>query len=139
MNIIKIDDLSLLKGIEALKNNFEIPENIKLNIEKGEKLKIKWEEDTVYISYPLKASLMRALSLVSLDLKRGERNNIEETLYFDECGVMLDLSRNGVMTVEAVKKYADQSGPPRSDESTSPVKRRRSDGPRTIRPSGAAS
>ncbi len=107
MNIIKIDDLSLLKGIEALKNNFEIPENIKLNIEKGEKLKIKWEEDTVYISYPLKASLMRALSLVSLDLKKGERNNIEETLYFDECGVMLDLSRNGVMTVEAVKKYAD--------------------------------
>ena len=107
MNIIKIDDLSLLKGIEALKNNFEIPENIKLNIEKGEKLKIKWEEDTVYISYPLKASLMRALSLVSLDLKKGERNNIEETIYFDECGVMLDLSRNGVMTVEAVKKYAD--------------------------------
>ncbi|MBE7029671.1 MAG: hypothetical protein E7405_05445 [Ruminococcaceae bacterium] len=28
-------------------------------------------------------------------------------MYFDECGVMLDLSRNGVMKVEAVKKYAD--------------------------------
>ena len=33
MNIIKIDDLSILKGIEALKGNFEIPEEIKLYIE----------------------------------------------------------------------------------------------------------
>ena len=32
MNIIKIDDLSILKGIEALKGNFEIPEEIKLYI-----------------------------------------------------------------------------------------------------------
>ena len=37
INIAKIDDLSLLKGVEALKNNFEIPENIKLNIEKNQK------------------------------------------------------------------------------------------------------
>ena len=107
MNIIKIDDLSILKGIEALKGNFEIPEEIKLYIEKGEKLQIKWEGDNVFITYPLKASLMRALSLISLDIKKGERNDLSETLYFDECGVMLDLSRNGVMRVEAVKRYAD--------------------------------
>ena len=107
INIAKIDDSSLLKGIKALENNFEIPEEIKLYIEKGEKLQIKWEGDNVFITYPLRASLMRALSLVSLDLKKGERNDLSETLYFDECGVMLDMSRNGVMRVETVKKYAD--------------------------------
>ena len=107
MNIIKIDDLNLLSGIEALKDNFKISDNVNLYIEKGEKLEIKWEGDNVYITYPLKASLMRALSLISLDLSKNEKNNLSETLYFDECGVMLDLSRNGVMRVEAVKKYAD--------------------------------
>ena len=107
INIAKIDDLSLLKGIEALKNNFEIPGNIKLNIEKGEKLEIKWDGDYANITYPVKSALMRALSLISLDLKKGERNNLSQTLCFDECGIMLDMSRNGVMTVEAVKKYAD--------------------------------
>ena len=107
MRVIKIDNENLLKGIETLKNHYEIPDSVNLYIEKGEKLTVKWQGDDVYITYPINSALFRALSLISLNFKKGERNNIEETLYFDECGVMLDMSRNGVMKVEAVKKYAD--------------------------------
>jgi len=107
MNINRIDDKSLLRGIEILEKNYEIPESIKIHIEKGEKLEIKWENDDVFITYPIKSALFRALSLISLDLSKGIRNNHSEVLFFDECGVMLDLSRNGVMKVEAVKRYAD--------------------------------
>ena len=107
MKVIKIDNENLLKGIDALKKYYEIPDSVNLYIEKGEKLNIKWQGEDVYITYPVNSALFRALSLISLDFKKGEKNNISETLYFDECGVMLDLSRNGVMKVEAVKKYAD--------------------------------
>ena len=107
MRVIKIDNENLLKGIEALKKYYEIPDFVSLYIEKGEKLTVKWQRDNAYITYPVNSALFRALSLISLSLSENKKEDIEETLYFDECGVMLDLSRNGVMTVEAVKKYAD--------------------------------
>jgi len=107
MRVIKIDNENLLKGIEALEKYYEIPDFVSLYIEKGEKLIIKWQGDDVYITYPVNSALFRALSLISLSLNKNEKEDIEETLYFDECGVMLDMSRNGVMKVEAVKKYAD--------------------------------
>lgn len=107
MNIKCIDDKSLLNGVEMLKAHLEIPEKYEIYAQKGEKLSIKFEEDKIYITYPLKASFFRALLLVSLAISKNELGEINETLYFDECGVMLDLSRNSVMTVSSLKKYAD--------------------------------
>ena len=45
--------------------------------------------------------------MTSLALSKNETKEIKETLYFDECGIMLDLSRNAVMRVDSVKKYAN--------------------------------
>lgn len=102
MRVIKIDNENLLKGIERLKNYYKIPDSVNLYIEKGEKLEIKWNGNDLYITYPVNSALFRALSLISFSLNKNEKEDIEETLYFDECGVMLDMSRNGVMKVEAI-------------------------------------
>ncbi len=50
--------------------------------------------------------LCRALFLLARHLKAGETDfEIRQQAHFDDCGVMLDCSRNGVMTTEAVKRY----------------------------------
>lgn len=107
MNIKKIDDASLLTGIDLLKSNWEISDKYEIYAIKGEKLNIKFDGNSIYITYPLKSSFYRALSLISIALSKGQTEEITETLWFDECGVMLDMSRNGVMTVDAVKKYVN--------------------------------
>lgn len=107
MNIVSIDNAELKKGIENLKKHWEIPDNYKVYIKKGEKLTVEFSDKEIHITYPMTASLYRALSLASLAISEKDFSRIEETVYFDECGVMLDLSRNGVMKVDAVKKYAD--------------------------------
>ncbi len=107
MNIISIDDLSMKKGAERLIAYFEIPDTYVIYAKKGEKLTVKFAEKEIHITYPGKAGFMRALTLASLAISKNDFKEIEETVYFDECGVMLDLSRNGVMTVASVKKYAD--------------------------------
>ena len=106
MNIKKIDDLELLEVLSELADYFDISDNYNIYTRTGETLSINFQDNDIFITYPQKASLLRALSLASLSISKNDFKDIEETLYFDECGVMLDLSRNGVMTVEAIKKYA---------------------------------
>ncbi|MBE7019939.1 MAG: beta-N-acetylhexosaminidase [Ruminococcaceae bacterium] len=107
MNIVSIDNIELKKGAELLKSHWEIPDNYKIYAKKGEKLTVEFSGEEIHITYPLPVSLYRALSLASLAISENQFKKIEETLYFDECGVMLDLSRNGVMKVESIKRYAD--------------------------------
>ncbi len=50
--------------------------------------------------------LARAFFLCGMKEKNGEENfRIEEKPHFSRCGAMLDVSRNGVLKVESVKKY----------------------------------
>lgn len=107
MNIKSIDDHSLIKGAEYLKPYWKIPDEYEIYAKKGDSLNIRFEDRKIYITYPLKASFFRALSLASLSISKNEMKEMNETIYFDECGVMLDLSRNGVMTIKSLKKYVD--------------------------------
>ena len=91
MNIVSIDNAELKKGIENLKKHWEIPDNYKVYIKKGEKLTVEFSDKEIHITYPMTASLYRALSLASLAISEKDFSRIEETVYFDECGVMLDL------------------------------------------------
>lgn len=106
MNIKKIDDLSVLDGVELLSEYYTIPDDIEISATKGEKLSIKWNNNGVEITYPFKSAFFRALSLLDLMLQKGEKKDVDETVYFDECGVMFDFSRGEVMSVEGIKKYA---------------------------------
>lgn len=50
--------------------------------------------------------LARAFFQVALNETKGYENfRVEEVPHFADCGIMLDMSRNGVMKVEAVKRY----------------------------------
>lgn len=107
MNIKFIDDQTLIMGIEMLSSHWQIPFEYEIYAQKGDCLNVKFDNKKIYITYPLKASFFRALSLISHAISKNETKEINETLYFDECGIMLDLSRNAVMKVESLKKYAD--------------------------------
>lgn len=107
MNIVYIDDKTLTKSLENVEAFFDIPDDYTIYAQKGEKLIIEFKQKKIYISYLHKASFFRALALVSIAFAKNEFTYIEETVYFDECGVMLDMSRNGVMTVDSIKKYAN--------------------------------
>lgn len=52
--------------------------------------------------------LARALFLLAQNISAGKSDfSLNQTPHFDHCGVMLDVSRGGVLKVNAVKKYID--------------------------------
>lgn len=54
------------------------------------------------------ATLARGCLLLAQALKAGKKElAVAQTQHFEDCGVMLDVSRNGVMRVSAVKEYID--------------------------------
>lgn len=59
-------------------------------------------ETAVEIGYTVVPEFFRGLGYAIA--KRGEVFNAQETCAFDDYGYMVDLSRNGVMTVDAIKK-----------------------------------
>lgn len=60
------------------------------------------------IGYSTKVQKARCLFLLSMKIKNGEKQfEIKENPVFETCGPMIDVSRGGVMTVDAVKKYID--------------------------------
>lgn len=75
------------------------------------------ENDGVFAAYDGKnatvgggspAMLARAYFLLAKNISDGKKQfEISQKPAFDDCGVMLDMSRNGVMTVESVKRFID--------------------------------
>lgn len=52
--------------------------------------------------------LARAYFLLAKNISEGKKSfEIKQIPHFDSCGPMIDMSRNGVMTVSAVKDYID--------------------------------
>ncbi len=84
----------------------ELPENVR---------EISW--DGVYVKHDRYGSvvggnapyaLARAYMLLAKNISEGKAEfEIRQKPHFKDCGVMLDVSRGRVMTVESVKKYLD--------------------------------
>ena len=53
------------------------------------------------------SALARGYFLLVKEMRNSENFVIEQKPVFDNCGVFLDVSQNGVLTVDAVKKYID--------------------------------
>lgn len=69
---------------------------------------VEYDGTTAIIGYEDNPSLTRGLFLLSKEISKGNKNfKIEQKKHFKECGVMLDCSRNAVMTVKSVKKYIE--------------------------------
>jgi len=77
-----------------------------IEVEKGDNLTIIADKDKIKIMCSEKTHLARALSVVKREFLKGNKEFTHtESANFKQRGIMLDMSRNGVMRVEAVKKY----------------------------------
>ncbi len=109
LNFIEIDNENLLEQIDNIGKVIDIvldESGMKVYAKKGDKLKVKYDGESAYITYPIKAAFFRALNIFTMKAKNNKVFEVEENICFDECGVMLDMSRNAVMRVEKVKEYA---------------------------------
>ena len=69
---------------------------------------VEYDGNKAVIGYNNKPSLTRGLFLFAKEISKGNTNfTIKQKKHFKECGVMLDCSRNAVMTVKSVKKYIE--------------------------------
>ncbi len=75
----------------------------KLELAECDHISIVKTADGYKVGAPDYAQLSRAL-LSIMKSQAGEELKSEQTAFFDDCGVMLDCSRNAVSTVETVKK-----------------------------------
>lgn len=69
---------------------------------------VSYDGENAVIGFTTKAQEARCYFLLSMEIKNGKKSfEIEEKPMFDVCGPMIDMSRGGVMRVDAVKKYID--------------------------------
>lgn len=106
--ILKGDSTQFKEGLDELVKNGQlrfITEETEINAVKIENgLKILGENGTYNISYGEAADFFRAVALLNGKLSLGEKTvNINEERYFSSNGVMIDCSRNAVITVETAK------------------------------------
>ena len=78
---------------------------VEVTLKKGfSGIKIYGENNKYTVEYTIKTDFLRAVTLLSGLIKRGESNiKIEETRKLDSCGVMIDCSRNAVPKIETLK------------------------------------
>lgn len=77
----------------------------KVELQKGDHIKIEAAPEKTVITYGSKPQLFRALTMWQARQKQEPVFSCEETPRFDKIGPMIDLSRNAVLTVAAMKEY----------------------------------
>ena len=84
-----------------------LPYNVE--VEKGEGLTVTLENGCAKIAAQDENALARGFFLLSRCVKEGKTQmSVSQKRHFSSCGAMVDVSRNAVLTVEAVKRYIDQ-------------------------------
>lgn len=77
--------------------------------DEGPGLKVDWDGAEAFITAEDTTALCRGLFLLSMAVKAKKSSlHTAEQRHFAHCGAMLDMSRNRVMTVEAVKQWIDR-------------------------------
>ncbi len=82
-------------------------ENHQFFFSQGDALTVEKQGDRITVTYPSKAGLHRSLLLAAQLIREQKDGQITQTPQFEHTGVMLDMSRAGVMQVSAVKNYMD--------------------------------
>jgi len=80
-------------------------DGVLIQVKKSDSLEVCREDGVVTIKYSILPEFFRGLAISIDQLRTGRENIVRERRYFDTCGVMLDVSRNMVMTVETVKDF----------------------------------
>ena len=98
---------NLKSGADIILNKIGFDAEVEVSVKKSDRLFIANDENGGCIEYITDASFFRMLALFLKEYKKKNIFIYEEKLYFDNCGPMLDMSRNAVMKVEKVKEYID--------------------------------
>ena len=78
-----------------------------VNFEKSDFFRVKKQGNEVFVNYENDSEIYRSLLLITDLIYKNEDGEINEKPCFDVSGVMIDMSRAGVMTVETIKEYMD--------------------------------
>ncbi|MBQ7868427.1 MAG: family 20 glycosylhydrolase [Clostridia bacterium] len=79
-----------------------------VSVNEGPGLRVAGDANAVTVTAQTLPALARAFFRMAQELSAGKTElNICETAQFESCGAFLDFSRNGVMTVDACKRYMD--------------------------------
>ena len=73
----------------------------------GELFKVSKKGNVISVTYANDSQLYRSLLLAAELITDGEDREVVECEQFERKGVMLDMSRAGVMTIDAVKEYIE--------------------------------
>lgn len=76
-----------------------------VTVQKGNEIRAKRSDGKGEITYTHKHTFFRALGLYLENEAKGKDFDVIEKPRFDTVGVMIDVSRNGVMTVDAIKRF----------------------------------
>ena len=72
----------------------------------GDSLAVSLKDGAATVTAPDVNACARGCFLLADALLSGKTEfSVRQTRHFDSCGVMLDMSRNGVMTVDAIKRF----------------------------------
>ena len=75
----------------------------------GDGLAVSWQGEEAVVTAQDQSALCRGIFLLAQAARAGQTQlHVEQTRHFASCGAMLDMSRNGVMTVEAVTRWIDR-------------------------------
>ena len=100
-------EVSRLQSMVADVTNLPLP--FPIHVSDGQGLTVDWNGADAAIAARDRTALCRGLFLLSRAVKEKKPAlHVAETRRFAHCGAMLDMSRNRVMTVEAVKKWLDR-------------------------------
>ena len=114
MNLCFCGDTNAIKdGLDIIKGRLGITfdtDGIKVNVKAdNDSLEVSEKNGEYFIKFSRKAEFFRALSILSDKIKNGETDfSVRETAEFDTCGTMIDVSRNGVLTVKTAKDLAER-------------------------------
>lgn len=106
---VSFDTFVLSSIKETIASVTGVPLAIPIRAETGSGLAVDWDGAEAVLTAEDRTALCRGLFLLSRAVKEGKTAlHIAEQRRFAHCGAMLDMSRNRVMTVEAVKKWIDR-------------------------------
>jgi hexosaminidase len=106
INFVNLPD-ELSAGVNYLKDmlNLKIGTGTPVAVKKGSEIKVRYYNGKGEITYIDKHTFFRALGLYLENAAKGGDFDVSERPHFETVGVMIDASRNGVMTVEAIKRF----------------------------------
>ena len=105
---LKADDESLYSSVELLRDKLNIglqDGGITVTAVQSKELSVSFDGKVGQISYITRASFFRMLTLFVRNYEETETFSLKESIEIKDCGMLLDVSRGGVMKPEALLEY----------------------------------